>query len=473
MSRGAGREPFRWSAYTLREELPGGPGRVFAVNTLTGACAVVPGGLSRLAEKRGPTTPVHLADLVGELVRAGIFVRCRDDDRLRFRWWLRRALCPGGNYAPTVCPTLGCNLACTYCYQWRVGRSRAGTRHKVMTQRVLRQTLDWIKDYLCASRQWSGVGLGIFGGEPLLAPQVVLDAVRSLARFCSGRGMQLNTLVVTNGTRLTGSLAGALREAAGEYPVGVQVTVDGPGHVHDKRRRYVSNRGSYAQIVRNLRTACQHLHVAVRVNLDRENYLHVAPLFEELALLAHETPIHVYVAPTQKCGAHCDDAALGGTEMVDSLWEAWEAGAAAGLEVAAPVMAPGPCVEHTGAGVTVGPDGTVYSCPGFAGQPGMGVGHVARPVVGPAHLAHLAAQPWEACPVDCPVLPWCLGGCRHAAYLETGDWRAITCKRQTIEALGRAYYKFKFRKELQGRFIAWPAEGTALAHLARPAAARR
>ena len=96
----------------------------------------------------------------------------------------------------------------------------------------------------------------------------------------------------------------------------------------------------------------------------------------------------------------------------------------------------GPCEIHRRHAHTVGPEGSLYPCPGFTGDAAQSVGHVAGrqdPVRAHAASRFEALSAWRACR-DCAFVPVCAGGCSVAAYNELGSIDKPNCHKAAIEA---------------------------------------
>ena len=96
----------------------------------------------------------------------------------------------------------------------------------------------------------------------------------------------------------------------------------------------------------------------------------------------------------------------------------------------------GPCEIHKGHAHTIGPDGSLFACPGFAGEALQSTGHIdgrAEEYRTQAlrNFERLAA--WEMCH-DCAFIPVCAGGCTVAAHNELGDMHAPNCHKPSFEA---------------------------------------
>ena len=95
----------------------------------------------------------------------------------------------------------------------------------------------------------------------------------------------------------------------------------------------------------------------------------------------------------------------------------------------------GPCDIHRKHSYTIGPDGSLYACPGFASDAPTSIGHIDGRTDGRAAAARRFEQlaAWKACE-DCAFIPVCAGGCTVAAHSELGDIQAPNCHKTSFEA---------------------------------------
>ncbi|MDM7916090.1 MAG: radical SAM protein [Candidatus Eisenbacteria bacterium] len=160
----------------------------------------------------------------------------------------------------TLMPTEQCNLRCVYCYEdfargaMEIDVREAIVRHLTARVSSLRRLhLDW------------------FGGEPLLAWDVICDLVPRIRSIAADAGVPFQMSMTTNGTLLTEDrLAFLVRHGC----VSFQVTLDGPSWLHDRRR--ISRRGvgtfhAALAAIRRVRDSDPPARAVVRLNLDREN----------------------------------------------------------------------------------------------------------------------------------------------------------------------------------------------------------
>ena len=96
----------------------------------------------------------------------------------------------------------------------------------------------------------------------------------------------------------------------------------------------------------------------------------------------------------------------------------------------------GPCHVHHTHAHTIGPDGSLYACPGFTGEKAMSTGHIdgRRDAKRESALAEFERlHPWDECQ-DCAFMPTCAGGCLVASHSQLGDMNKPTCHKRSFES---------------------------------------
>jgi uncharacterized protein len=85
---------------------------------------------------------------------------------------------------------------------------------------------------------------------------------------------------------------------------------------------------------------------------------------------------------------------------------------------------------------TIGPDGSLYACPGFTGELGLSTGHIddrEDPLRLESRRRFDRLDPWKECG-DCAFIPVCAGGCLMASHTELGDMNKPTCHKRSMES---------------------------------------
>ncbi len=140
----------------------------------------------------------------------------------------------------TICITHRCNLRCDYCY---VGKTDA-----TMDLGTAGAVVDWI---FAHARKGESIDVGLFGGEPLLAfdlVRAVTNLVENHAQFDQER---VTLTLVSNGTIFSSAIASFLRE----HDITYCLSFDGPPDVHDRFRRFANGRGSADLVETNAHAA--------------------------------------------------------------------------------------------------------------------------------------------------------------------------------------------------------------------------
>jgi uncharacterized protein len=319
-----------------------------------------------------------------------------------------------------------CNMRCRYCF----GDTGAfsGSRGLMPVETGMK-AVDFL---LRHSGGRHSLEIDFFGGEPLMN----FDAVRQLVAYGRQRekecGKRIRFTITTNGLLLD-----AGKEAfINEHMDNVVLSVDGRPEVHDAMRAAAGGRGTYDAVMGNYlrfrgsRRGAYYLRgTFTRNNLDfSEDVRHLADLgFDRIS------------AEPVVAGAEHDFALR--DEDIPRLLQEYDRLAELCLEYAGegrPIaffhfnidLAQGPCVfkrvSGCGAGteyVAVSPEGDIYPCHQFVGNPEFRLGNVGE---GAFHnrlyesfsRAHIYGKPECA---GCWARFYCGGGCHANAWQANGD----------------------------------------------------
>lgn len=169
-------------------------------------------------------------------------------------------------------PTEKCNFRCTYCYEdFELGKMSAET------QRAIELFLDKRVDGLSVLRfSW-------FGGEPLVASDIVLRISRYAKKICAERNIKFMGGITTNAYVLDQALARELIENHQDF---FQITLDGWKSAHDAIRKRADGRGTFDVIWKNLlglKALDLQFEVCVRIHVRRDNIENLEILMREFA----------------------------------------------------------------------------------------------------------------------------------------------------------------------------------------------
>jgi uncharacterized protein len=460
------------SRFNVAVRLPGRD-ELFLLNTLTDAHAVVSPDVLALVERleREPGAEARLGpeerEALAVLAREGFVVESREAEQAAVERFFADFREDTSQLRLTVLTTLQCNFACDYCVQGDHGEhNRQANRMSLETAAAVAA---WAEARLDAMAPASCV-LTFFGGEPLLNLPVVYFLAERMWQACTARGVTLLVNVITNGLLLTPEVVERLRPFGLN---GVKVTLDGVREAHDRARPLRGGQGTFDRIVENIRRVAGRCKVAIGGNFDVETAADFPGLLEFLAAqefaplldkVTFKPVIRPRPAPSPPgvipllpaggdgsgAGGVCRTAAGAGLprsspcdtcHFVDEQMSALrEATIRHGFRTVDGVHM-GPCELHRRHAYTVGPDGSLYACPGFSGEAGQAVGHIdgrTDAALEAAAKRFDAIAAWRQCG-DCAFVPVCGGGCAAAAHTELGDMHAPACHKPAFESALAGY----------------------------------
>ena len=220
------------------------------------------------------------------------------DERAALEAKARMGCGEGGSVGLTICPTMGCNFDCPYCFEnHRPGRMTKETQDDVaaLTERMMKASAA------------KNLHVTWFGGEPLLMPDVIEALSGRLVALAEERATEYNASIITNGFLFTQEIADMLGRCKVTY---AQITLDGIGPEHDKTRRLAGGGPTYDSIVENLRTLRLPFKVSIRHNVHEGNKEQIQPLRDLAKALSEESgnKITYYPSPVEKNSAATNGA---------------------------------------------------------------------------------------------------------------------------------------------------------------------
>lgn len=181
-----------------------------------------------------------------------------------------------------IVPTTNCNFACPYCFE---GEKQAF--------HMSEDVEDAIIEYLKKDEQLKNIHLTWYGGEPLMAFDVIKRLFGKLTTI-EGKSIASHDMV-TNGYLVTDDVVAFINEIG---MGSVQITLDGIREHHDRLR---SLRGSkqptFDRIVSNIRRIlkeCPETRLNVRVNVNRDNAEDFLEIYRMLHDLKESNRLYVY-----------------------------------------------------------------------------------------------------------------------------------------------------------------------------------
>jgi uncharacterized protein len=448
------------SIFNLRVPLPNDD--VFLMNTLTDAQVIVSSDVAALLD--GPVEQSALGqearEAFDQLVDNGFITPGREYDRNTLNRYLTAVANDTSELNVSILTTLQCNFACDYCFQGDHGDYNKFAEK--MSPETAARVSAWIERELDRVRPERLV-IMFFGGEPLLNLPAMYTIAERGAAAARARGVGVGVSIITNGLLLTPEVVDRM------LPFGlkaVKITLDGDRATHDRMRPLRGGQGTFDRIVENIRLVADQVPVAIGGNFDETSvgsYPALLDYLREQGFAGKLSKVNfkpvIRATPATPKGVlplipvNGEGRPLGGTCMTS----AGKGGGAQGCDSCAaaddsmqflreetgrrgfptPSGVPtGPCHVHMTHAHTIGPDGSLYACPGFTGDKGQSTGHIDDRREGWRESARERFErlhPWDECG-ECAYIPICAGGCLVASHTELGDMNLPTCHKRSFES---------------------------------------
>jgi uncharacterized protein len=438
---------------------------IFLMNTLTDAQLVVSSDVVALLDRIGRdefSEPASSEErqALGLLRDNGFLVENRAADRQALDRYLSEVKNDSSELHITLLTTLQCNFACDYCFQGDHGDYN--THADKMSLETAQKVAVWFERELDRLRPERFV-LTFFGGEPLLNLPVMYMLAERARRAADARGVRLVTNIITNGLLLTPDVVDRMLPFGLN---GVKITLDGDKDTHNRMRPLRGGQGTFDRIVENIRAVADRCRIAIGGNFDESSadsipalldYLRAQDFGDKLVkvnfkpIIRNEpvaakgiirlTPVGsgAKAALQGTCmtsvgsgaGAACDSCHT----MEEQMTSIREDTQRHGFPTSDGVPR-GMCHVHKTHAHTIGPDGSLYACPGFTGQAALSTGHIddRRDSWRESALEKFERlHPWTECG-DCAFIPTCAGGCVAASQSELGDMNMPTCHKPSFES---------------------------------------
>lgn len=299
----------------------------------------------------------------------------------------------------TIAPTLECNFACTYCYE-------AGRRYTSMNHEIE----DKIIEYLDANLEKENKTLHItwYGGEPLLKT----DTIYRISKHIASKGYTYTSGIVTNGYLLDYEIGKKLKECSISH---IQVTIDGPPEIHDKRRMLLNGGPTFEKIMENVSEICNETNISIRVNIDRDNLKKVAEMLDIFDTYNLKGKVGVYLAPVDNINGTCSQSnCLSSKEFADVNAEFYEKYNYRGYSnINLPTSNLYICGAINPYSLIISPNGDLYKCWDDIGNNSEKVGNISEGIsLTPKNVSWISYDYMIDSECNsCEILPICMGGC--------------------------------------------------------------
>ena len=304
-----------------------------------------------------------------------------------------------------IAPTMACNMACEYCFE--------SNKQGKMSHDVQAAILEFVEK---KSDALNSVEFCWYGGEPLLAMDVIENLTAPLIEMGQRKNFHYVATMITNGYLLTREVVDRLVQLKVTM---VQVTLDGPARIHNKRRPLKNGKSSFEQIIANITYAATKLAVSVRINVDKAfDESLIEELLLELKAAKLERKIGVYFGQLEPATTVCSNIAdncYSSTDFSQAEIDYFRLLLQHGFRIEklpSPVSAF--CMAQRVNAFLIDPDGHMYRCFNYVGDRSRSMGTIMQPpdYQHPNFTRLFNFNAFESAKCrSCSILPVCLGGC--------------------------------------------------------------
>jgi uncharacterized protein len=308
----------------------------------------------------------------------------------------------------TIAPTMNCNFDCVYCYE----------KNERQSQSMSLEVQDRIVEFARQQTKYvEGIDIAWYGGEPLLAFDVVKNISGRIMEICKEKGVRYSSFIVTNGYGLNKEISEEIKKMDMKF---VQITLDGPEDIHDRRRPLRGGQGTFHKILENIAELIDVLpDISLRVNVDKENADRVNEILEELSKMDLGNKVHTYlgyVEPINGCYSVGKCLTTKEYSNIDFKFdnELKKVGFVENNIFKYPNLKTSFCGADRVNSLVIDPKGNIYKCWSDIGIDEYKVGNIMDniPINTDKYMGYMLYDPTHdnECR-DCSFLPLCMGGC--------------------------------------------------------------
>jgi len=342
-----------------------------------------------------------------QLIEEGFLIQKSSDEEtiLKLRMKLGTYL---SSASLVIAPTLDCNFNCMYCFQDHL--------KTYMDEKIQKKILTFVPEFIHKKKK---LHVCWFGGEPLLprSLKIIDNMSYAIQEICKEKDCKYSASTSTNGYYLTQETAQKLFK---HKINSVQITLDGPPEIHNKRRALTDGKDTFDTILNNIEKTIDIIPISLRINIDHDNYLYVEDLFhilESKNLIGRFLTLDIAMTEPikNKSFRYFDNKDFNKAQI--SLYQTAKK---YGFQINEYVLQLVPvdihCTALSDSHLSIAPDGYLYKCRNVFGNTRESIGHIDDIFsLNQKKDQWLNFNPYnDAECKDCKILPLCLGGCAYS-----------------------------------------------------------
>ena len=416
------------------------PGQHLLFNTLNHGIMTVDDILRRCIENLDLHASSIPSEYMKELRHQRMIVKNEKEDKKLLETYFKEIKKTAeSSQEVTILTTFACNFACVYCVEEGVISSIK------MDEETADKTVEYIQKE-ARRLKVEAIHLYFYGGEPLMHIPPIRSIAARLGAFCEKKGLEFAFALTTNGALLKPAIVLELAELGLE---GVKITIDGDREHHNAKRPYRNGRGSFDDIMKNIRFAANYIAIDIGGNFDEENvgsfealisYLKDEGVAGQLNRVSFkpisQTPEdRKNVLPTAEL-----ECAFARNETADSMIKLRKLLIDNGFSTDEGIGVNICGITLNDTQFTVDPVGKIYKCPAFVGREEFSVGTLFDGVKSEPKL-----ELWRRC-TGCEDAALCGDGCMYGSYIQYGDLEKLNCQKTYIDTVVSENLKLEYEQ---------------------------
>lgn len=342
-----------------------------------------------------------------------------------------------------ILTTTGCNFRCPYCYQ-------SGIDINSLTNEKVKTILLYIENYISKNKIKES-SVEITGGEPTTNWGVVQDLLEGLDKIFKKNKIRYKTYIVTNGYNFTSEKVDLIAKYNWKR---LQITLDGPPTVHDKRRILANGDGTFEKIVDNLSYIINNKKIKkinLRINYDKSNIDYIPVFLEYIKKKFGTKKILIslgLITKTVNCSEVNGFIELNGIQengFFDNYINLYKKAISLGFSMTDIFSFDGMCTAKIKHGFIIQPNGDIVKCVSGVGRKEFIIDNIKN--MSENHKNYFFEELYRDClNKECQFLPICHTGCRFESLIKNRDVRKNVCKRELLERINKEIIKINYMK---------------------------
>ncbi len=455
------------SKYTLFVDDYPERGKHLAYNTKSQALLVIPDPLRELLREMPLAVSAvseEVRPLLSQLQEMEITISDEVDELELVREWFQTIRYNSKKLEAYILTTYYCNFACPYCFE---GKEKA---KKYLSKDKAKEIIQWMKNKAMEVNP-EEVEIVFFGGEPLLNIPILEYIAQEMHEWLATTPWKFKFSITTNGALVSLPLVERLNQWGLHH---LRITIDGDKDFHDQSRPFLSGKGTFDLIMRNIQAVAHKTRVVLAGNFNANSYpglfkfmdyLETEGLKEKIAMIDFkpitETRDQMTSNSVTAASYSCDPGH--GEKMFTLKNELIKRG----FKTSRALDSSGIC--HFKAGqhqVVIDTDGFIFKCPAMVGQMDKTCGSVSDLKLTERYQEFMSFEivEWKGKCQDCAYLPFCAGGCNYHAELQTGSYKNVFCEKEFFDKTISEFIKIKYRQLVAKKAEISKKEAAAVSH---------